>query len=79
MVILEDLKTNSQVKGILPSGQVTVLTVQRHGFDMAGNTYRDVSRNLCSELLLYERKIIRKIFDEQFARERKIQAGMIRN
>jgi superfamily II DNA or RNA helicase len=56
MAALEDLKPNAQVKGILPSGPVTILSVQWHGSDVAEVTYRDVSGNLGSELLFRDRQ-----------------------
>jgi superfamily II DNA or RNA helicase len=56
MAILEDIKPNSQVKGILPSGLVTVLSAQWHGSDVVEVTYRDVSGKLGSELLFRDRQ-----------------------
>jgi superfamily II DNA or RNA helicase len=56
MTILEDIKPNSQVKGILPSGPVTVLSAQWHGSDVVEVTYRDVSGKLGSELLFRDRQ-----------------------
>jgi len=56
MAILEDIKPNSQIKGILPSGPVTVLSVQWHGSDVVEITYRDVSGKLGSELLFRDRQ-----------------------
>lgn len=56
MATLEDLKPNSQVKGILPSGPVTILSLQWHGSDVVEVTYRDISGNLGSELLFRDRQ-----------------------
>ena len=56
MTILEDIKPNSQVKGILPSGPVTVLSAQWHGSDVVEVTYRDITGKLGSELLFRDRQ-----------------------
>jgi len=56
MAILEDIKPNSQVKGILPSGPVTVLSAQWHGSDVVEVTYRDATGKLGSELLFRDRQ-----------------------
>ena len=42
MAKLEDLKFNTQVKGIDPSGPVTILNVKWHGSDVVEVTYRDI-------------------------------------
>jgi hypothetical protein len=46
MAKLEDIKPNSQVKGLLPSGPVSILSVQRFGSDVLEVAYRDA--NGCS-------------------------------
>ena len=56
MAILEDLKPNSQVKGILPTGPVTILSAQWHGSDVVEVTYRDTIGKLGSELLFRDRQ-----------------------
>jgi len=56
MATLEDLKPNSQVSGILPSGPVTILSVQRHGSGVVEVTYRDMAGKLGSELLFRDRQ-----------------------
>ena len=40
MVTLENLKPNSQVKGILPNDTGTILNVQWHGSDVVEVSYR---------------------------------------
>lgn len=53
---LEDLKRNAQVKGLNPSGLVTILNVQQHGADVFEVTYRDVNGKDHSELLFRDRE-----------------------
>jgi len=57
MAKLEDLKRNTQVKGLNPSGLVTILNVQWHGSDVVELTYRDISGKDNSELLFRDREI----------------------
>jgi hypothetical protein len=56
MIILEDIKPNSQVKGILLSGPGTVLNTQWHGLYVVEVTYRDITGKLGSELLFRDRQ-----------------------
>ncbi|MCZ7547526.1 MAG: SNF2-related protein, partial [Anaerolineales bacterium] len=56
MAKLEDLKRNTQVKGLVPSGTVTILNVQSHGPDVFEVTYRDVNGKDNSELLFRDRE-----------------------
>jgi len=56
MAKLEDLKLNAQVKGIDPSGPVSILNVKWHGSDVVEVTYRDVSGKDHSELLYRDRE-----------------------
>ena len=56
MAHLEDIQPNSQVKGILPSGPVTILSLQWHGADVVEVTYRDAAGKLGSELLFRDRQ-----------------------
>src|SRR5258707_11261988 len=56
MAKLEALKQNAQVKGLIPSGPVTVLNVQWHGSDVVEVTYRDVNGKDNSELLFRDRE-----------------------
>jgi hypothetical protein len=56
MARLEDLKPNASVKGILPSGPVTILSVQWIGSDVVEVAYRDISGILGSELIFRDRQ-----------------------
>lgn len=56
MAKLEDLKRNAQVKGLNPSGVVTILNVQTHGADVYEVTYRDVNGKDHSEILYRDRE-----------------------
>lgn len=56
MAKLEDLKRNAQVKGLNPSGAVSILNVQWHGSDVVEVTYRDLSGKDHSELLFRDRE-----------------------
>jgi superfamily II DNA or RNA helicase len=61
MAVLEDLKPNTQVKGIHPSGLVTLLSVQWHGSDAVEVTYRDMNGRPGSELLYRDREAILEV------------------
>lgn len=56
MAKLEEIKRNTQVKGLHPSGTVTILNVQHHGTDVVEVTYRDLSGKDHSELLYRDRE-----------------------
>lgn len=56
MSTLENIKPNSQVKGILPNLMVTILSVVWHGPDVIEVTYRDPAGKLGSELLFRDRQ-----------------------
>ncbi|MEI7988605.1 MAG: helicase-related protein [Chloroflexota bacterium] len=56
MAKLEDLKPNSQVKGILLHDTVTILGVQWHGSDVVEVSYRGTTGNLGNELLFRDRE-----------------------
>jgi len=51
MASLEEIKPTVQIKGILPTGPVTILNAQWHGSDVLEITYRDIGGNLGNELL----------------------------
>jgi hypothetical protein len=51
MAILEDLKPNSTLRGILPNGAVTVVTVQWYGSEAIELTYKDAGGKVANELL----------------------------
>lgn len=56
MTTLENLKPNSQVKGILPNDTVTILSVQWHGSDVVEVSYRGTTGNLGNELIFRDRE-----------------------
>jgi superfamily II DNA or RNA helicase len=56
MMTLENLKPNSQVKGILPNDTVTILSVQWHGSDVVEVSYRGTTGNLGNELIFRDRE-----------------------
>jgi hypothetical protein len=48
---LDDLKLNASVKGILPTGLVTVVSVQWHGSEALELTYKTPEGKVANELL----------------------------
>ncbi len=54
MALLEELKPGVVVKGLLPTGIVTIIEVKRHGSVGAELTYKDASGRLGSELVYSE-------------------------
>src|ERR1700686_1728322 len=48
---LEDLKPNASVRGILPNGLITVVSVQWHGSAALELTYKDAAGKVANELL----------------------------
>jgi hypothetical protein len=48
---LDDLKPGSAVKGILPNGLVTVVSVHRHGSEALELTYKTPEGKVANELL----------------------------
>lgn len=53
---LEEIKPNSQVKGILTNDTVTILSVQWHGSDVVEVSYRGTTGNLGNELLFRDKE-----------------------
>src|SRR5947207_8563321 len=51
MALLEDLTPGVLVKGLLPGGNVTVISVKRHGSTSVELVYKDVNGHLGNELL----------------------------
>jgi hypothetical protein len=51
MSLLEDLKPTASVKGILPTGLVTVVSVQWHGSEAIELTYKTPEGKVANELL----------------------------
>jgi hypothetical protein len=56
MVALENLKPNCAVQGILPSGIVTVVSVQWFGSNAIELTYKDATGRVGNELLYRDRE-----------------------
>jgi len=53
---LEDLKKGSLVKGVIPSGLVTVIDIKWHGDSVIELTYKDASGKVDNELLYRDRE-----------------------
>ena len=51
MSVLEDLKPNASVQGILPNGLVMVVSVQWHGSSAVELTYKTPEGRVANELL----------------------------
>ena len=64
MVVLEDLRPSTTVRGIAPSGLVTVVSVQWFGTDAIDLTYRDPAGNPATELLYSHDEPRLKVVDE---------------
>ena len=52
MVRLEDLKPNATVRGILPTGLVTVVNIQWHGSVAVELTYKDAAGKVVGDAKL---------------------------
>ena len=55
MALLEDLTPGVLVKGLLPGGNVTVISAKRHGSTSVELVYKDANGHLGSELLYSQR------------------------
>ena len=64
MASLEDIKPNCSVRGILPSGVVTVVSVQWFGSDAIELTYKDATGRVGNELLYRDREADVEIVQE---------------
>jgi len=64
MAKLEDLKRSARVKGILPSGLVTVVDVKWFGSDVIELTYKDESGKVANELLYRDREAELEIIEQ---------------
>ena len=64
MAILENIKPNCAVRGILPSGLVTVVSVQWFGSDAIELTYKDATGKVGNELLYRDREPDLEIVEE---------------
>jgi hypothetical protein len=56
MAVLEDIKPNCAVRGIMSSGIVTVVSVQWFGSDAIELTYKDATGRVGNELLYRDRE-----------------------
>jgi hypothetical protein len=56
MVLLQDLKPNATIRGIVPNGVVTVVSVQWFGSHAIELTYKDQSGRVGTELLYRDRE-----------------------
>jgi SNF2 family DNA or RNA helicase len=61
---LEDIKPNCAIRGILPSGVVTVVSVQWFGSDAIELTYKDATGRVGNELLYRDREADLEIVEE---------------
>ncbi len=64
MTKLENLKSNSSIRGVLPNGIVTVVNVQWFGSDAVELTYKDASGKVGNELLYRDREADLEIVGE---------------
>src|SRR5271165_2766139 len=64
MAILEDIKPNSSIRGVLPGGIVTVVSVQRFGSDAIELTYKDAAGKVGNELLYRDREADIEVVEE---------------
>ena len=56
MTKLEDLKRDAVIKGIIPTGSVTIIDIKWHGSDVIELTYKDESGKLANELIYRDRE-----------------------
>ena len=56
MAVLEDLKPGGSIRGVLPNGLVTVVSVQWFGSDAIELTYKDAAGKVGNELLYRDRR-----------------------
>ena len=56
MAVLEDLKTGASIRGLVPNGLVTVVSVQWFGADAIELTYKDGGGKVANELLYRDRE-----------------------
>ena len=64
MAVLECLKQGSSIRGVLPSGVVTVVNVQWFGSDAIELTYKDSTGKVGNELLYRDREADLEIVEE---------------
>lgn len=61
---LEDVRPGAEIKGVLPSGVVSVVAIKWHGSEVLGLTYKDVSGRLGNELIYRDREPTLEIVTE---------------
>ncbi|HLY55276.1 MAG TPA: hypothetical protein VKS60_06945 [Stellaceae bacterium] len=54
MAALEDLKPNATIRGILPTGLVTVVSVHWHGSGVVDLTFKDAAGKVANEPLPHQ-------------------------
>ncbi len=64
MAALEDLRPSTTVRGIAPSGLVTVVSVQWYGSDALELTFKDSSGNVGNQLLYRSSEPDLEVVDE---------------
>ena len=64
MAALEDIKPNCTLRGVLPNGVVTVVSVQWFGSGAMELTYKDAAGRVGNELLYRDRKADLEIVEE---------------
>ncbi|WP_218578667.1 DEAD/DEAH box helicase family protein [Vineibacter terrae] len=64
MAVLEDLKPNCSVRGVLPNGIVTVVSVQWFGSGAIELTYKDAAGKVGNELLYRDREADLEVVEE---------------
>jgi hypothetical protein len=64
MAALEDLKPGGSIRGALPDGVVTVVSVQWFGSDAIELTYKDATGKVGNELLYRDREANLEVLEE---------------
>lgn len=64
MAVLEDLKPGGSIRGVLPNGLVTVVSVQWFGSDAIELTYKDATGRVGNELLYRDREADLEVVEE---------------
>ncbi|MDG4601775.1 MAG: helicase-related protein [Defluviicoccus sp.] len=64
MAVLEDLKPGGSIRGVLPNGLVTVVSIQWFGSDAIELTYKDAAGRVGNELLYRDREADLEVVEE---------------
>jgi len=64
MAALEDIKAGASIRGVMPSGVVTVVNVQWFGSDAVELTYKDATGKVGNELLYRDRETDLEVVEE---------------